>query len=64
MKHLEKAIDVAGGQAALAKRLGKNRSTVNSWLKGRNKIPAEVAVEIEKLGYGVRREDLRPDVFL
>ncbi|HFC8494235.1 TPA: YdaS family helix-turn-helix protein [Neisseria subflava] len=64
MNHLDKAIKAAGGQAALAAKLGKKRSTVNSWVKGRNKIPAEIAVEIEKLGYGVRREDLRPDVFL
>lgn len=65
MNHLEKAIRAAGGQAALAEKLGKKkRSTVNSWVKGRNKMPAEIAVEIEKLGYGVRREELRPDVFL
>lgn len=31
MNHLDKAIKAAGGQAALAAKLGKKRSTVNSW---------------------------------
>ncbi|WP_315540425.1 YdaS family helix-turn-helix protein [Eikenella corrodens] len=63
MKPLEKAIASLGSQAELAKRLGKKRSTINSWVKGRNKIPAEVAVEIEGLRIGVSRKDLRPDLW-
>ena len=57
-----KAVDVAGGQAALARMLGVNRSTVNSWVKKRNRVTAETAKKIEVIT-GIKREDLRPDLF-
>ena len=57
-----KAVDVAGGQAALARMLGVSRSTVNSWVKKRNRVTAETAKKIEIIT-GIKREDLRPDLF-
>ena len=61
---LEKAILYFGSQAALGRELGLKRTTVNSWVKKRSRMPAEVAVTIEKLTRStVLREDLRPDLF-
>ena len=57
-----KAVDVAGGQASLARMLGVSRSTVNSWVKKRNRVTAETAKKIEVIT-GIKREDLRPDLF-
>ena len=57
-----KAVDVAGGQAALARMLGVSRSTVNSWVKKRNRVTAETAKKIEVIT-SIKREDLRPDLF-
>lgn len=58
------AADIIGSQAALARVLGVQRSTVNSWIWGRNKIPAEIAVKIENLTNAqISRKELRPDLF-
>lgn len=58
------AASVVGSQALLAKELGVHRTTVNSWVHGRNKIPAETAIKIEKItNFAVTRQDLRPDLF-
>ena len=58
------AANVIGSQASLAKELGVHPTTVNSWARGRNKIPAETAIKIEKLTKSVvTRQDLRPDLF-
>ncbi|RPD83209.1 helix-turn-helix domain-containing protein [Neisseria weixii] len=63
-KALQAAIDFFGSQASLARKLGVQRSTVNSWVHGRNKIPPEAAVKIEKLtGFQVKKKELRPDLF-
>ncbi|MDK4528027.1 Cro/CI family transcriptional regulator [Kingella kingae] len=58
------AADFAGSQAALARVLGVQRSTVNSWIQGRNKIPPETAIKIEHLTHSqITRKNLRPDLF-
>ncbi len=62
---LHQAISYCGSQAELARRLGRDKSTVTSWIKGRRKITAETAIAIEKLTKSnVLREDLRPDLFI
>lgn len=57
------AADLAGGQAALARNLGVKPPTVNQWVMGIRRVPAEQCPAIERLTKGaVRCEDLRPDV--
>lgn len=63
-KTLQLAVDLFGSQASLARQLGVKRSTVNSWIHGRNKIPPEAAIKIEKLtNCKIKRNELRPDLF-
>lgn len=52
-----------GGQTALARLLGlKSQGTVGHWIAGTVRIPAERAVEVERLT-GVSRSELRPDLY-
>ena len=54
---------MVGGQAALAKKIGKKQAHVAMWFK-RGKVPAEVCADIEGATDGaVSCHDLRPDVF-
>jgi DNA-binding transcriptional regulator YdaS (Cro superfamily) len=55
---LQEAIRRAGGQGALARKLGIKQQAVTQW----RIAPATRALPIERLT-GIRREDLRPDVF-
>lgn len=60
---LKKAIDAAGGQAALAAKIGVTQSLVSYWLVGAKRgVPAEHAGAIERIT-GISRHALRPDVF-
>lgn len=69
MKPLNKAVNMVGGQAALARAL-QNRRHCNirqqhiwKWLQ-KGRVPAEYAMTIEGItGGAVTRYDLRPDVF-
>lgn len=59
MNGLEKAIEVAGGVSALAKKLGYAQSRVSNWrLRG---IPDEACPAVEA-ATAIRCEDLRPDL--
>jgi DNA-binding transcriptional regulator YdaS (Cro superfamily) len=61
---LRKAIKEVGGQAKLAKLLGKKQGQVGNWLHRDKKVPAALCADIEALtGGAVTREQLRPDVF-
>lgn len=61
---IKAAADFVGSQAALARALGVQRTTVNAWIMGRNRIPAEKAVQIEQItNKVVTKKDLRPDLF-
>lgn len=63
MQALERAVQIAGGQSALAEKIGKKQAHVAMWFK-RGKVPAEVCADIEGATDGVvKREQLRPDVF-
>lgn len=59
---LRKAIQVAGSQTELAKRIGKKQAHVWNWLHRDKKVPAESVLAIER-ETGVSRHDLRPDIF-
>lgn len=62
MEPLKRAIDLAGGQAALASAIGQKQQHVWNWLT-RGRVPAEHCPAIERATNGqVRCEDLRPDV--
>ena len=60
--HLDRAIEIAGSQAALARHCGVVQTAVSNW-RARESIPAEYCPAIERATDGaVRCEDLRPDV--
>jgi DNA-binding transcriptional regulator YdaS (Cro superfamily) len=59
---LQKAVTVAGGQLALAKKIGLKQGHVWWWLNRSKKVPAEQVIAIEK-ATGVSRHELRPDIY-
>lgn len=59
---LERAIEQAGGQAALAKLLGVRQSHVSNWKNRNARVPAERVLQIERVT-GVSRHELRPDLY-
>lgn len=61
---LVKAIEICGGQAELARRLGKAQAHVWNWLHRDRAVPADQCLPIERATAGaVTRYQLRPDVF-
>ena len=58
---IRRAVEAAGGQAALARLLNVKPPTVNQWVGGERPLSAERCPEIEA-ATGVRCEELRPDV--
>ena len=61
---LERAIEFAGSQAALARAIGGRvrQQHIYYWL--RHAVPAEYCADIERATHGrVTRRDLRPDIF-
>jgi DNA-binding transcriptional regulator YdaS (Cro superfamily) len=57
-------ISKLGGQAKLAELLGTKQSTVSYWFRCRNAIPAEKAVELERVTDGeIPRWMSRPDLW-
>lgn len=60
---VQKAVDFAGGQTALANLCGVKQAHVWKWLRMKQ-IPAERAIQIETATKGhVTRQELRPDIF-
>ena len=63
MQALARAVEIAGGQTALAEKIGKKQAHVAMWFR-RGKVPSEVCKAIEGATAGaVTAEQLRPDVF-
>ena len=62
MRGLVRAIDAAGSQSELARRLGTRQSTVSSWLLRSGRVPAEFVLKVEA-ATGISRHDLRPDIY-
>lgn len=60
---IEQAVQAAGGQAKLAEMLGLQRQQVHSWVAGVERVPVKHVRKIEE-ATGVKREALRPDVYL
>jgi DNA-binding transcriptional regulator YdaS (Cro superfamily) len=61
MNAITRAIKIAGGQEALACRLGVSKSLVGHWSTGRRQVPPSRCAAIEA-ATGVKAEDLCPDV--
>jgi DNA-binding transcriptional regulator YdaS (Cro superfamily) len=59
---LQKAINLVGGQVALAAKLGIRQNAVSNWIHKTKRIPAERVLAIEAIT-GVSRHDLRPDLY-
>ena len=61
---LEKAVQLAGGQTALAKTVDVKQGHVWWWLNKSGKAPAEKCIDIERATNGaVTRHELRPDIY-
>ncbi len=58
---LKKAVEAAGGQTALAERIGKTQGHISKWLQ-RGYIPPESVLPIER-ATGISRFELRPDLY-
>lgn len=61
MTALDRAVEAAGSQLALANALGIKSPSISGWYD-RKKIPVERVIAIES-ATGVSRHALRPDVF-
>jgi DNA-binding transcriptional regulator YdaS (Cro superfamily) len=61
MNPIERAVEKAGGQIALAKLTGVSYQAVQKWLRT-GSVPAERVLPIEE-ATGVSRHDLRPDIY-
>src|SRR5262245_47846964 len=55
------ACDSVGGQAALARAIGRPEETVSDWVNGKSVVDPELVVEIERIT-GMSRHELRPDL--
>lgn len=58
MDSVERAVEAAGGQTALAKALGIKPQAVQQW----RKIPVGRIIEVERVT-GIPREELRPELY-
>jgi DNA-binding transcriptional regulator YdaS (Cro superfamily) len=61
---LQKAINLAGSQSALASLIDKRQSNISTWLHRDNRVPAEAVIPIAAaLDYQVTPHELRPDLY-
>lgn len=62
---LQRAIEIAGGQSALARGIGTIQQNIWFWLnKANGRVPAEHCDAIERATAGaVTKQQLRPDIF-
>lgn len=61
---LQRAVEIVGGQTALAEKLGVKQGHIWYWLNKANRAPAEQAIAIEAATGGqVTRHQLRPDIY-
>jgi 4-hydroxybenzoyl-CoA reductase subunit gamma len=60
----EKAIDIAGGQSAMASALDVKQGHVWYWLKKMDQCPPDRVLDVERVTAGaVSRHELRPDIY-
>lgn len=69
LKALQRAIDLLGSQAELARAISSDENPIKqqhiwNWINRDKKIPAEAAIPIETATKGrVSRHELRPDIY-
>lgn len=61
MSAIHEAVQAAGSQAELARRLGVRQQSVQEWVR-RERIPAERVLSVES-ATGIPRHRLRPDLY-
>ncbi|MBB5985330.1 transcriptional regulator [Sphingobium lignivorans] len=59
---LERALEVAGSQSALARICGVSQTAVWKWVQSSKRLPAEHVLKVEA-ATGVSRHLLRPDIY-
>lgn len=59
---LARAVDLIGGQAALARLLKVSQPSVFGWIKRGKGLPADHALAVEA-ATGVSKHDLRPNIY-
>ncbi len=64
LKAIRKAVKLAGGQSALARKLGVRQGNVWSWLNRSKRVDENYAIPVEKaVESKVTRYELRPDLY-
>ena len=64
MDHIERAVDIVGSAASLARACGVSEQAVSQWRAGLTRPGLEACRAIEQATeMRVRREDLRPEWF-
>lgn len=59
---LQSALEIVGGQAALARAVGVSQPTVWGWVHRIGKVPHRFVLGVEA-ATGVPKEDLSPDIY-
>lgn len=59
---LKRAVEVLGGQTAMARLLGLAQTSVWAWIRKGKPLPAEHVLTVEE-ATGISRHDLRPDIY-
>lgn len=59
---LKSAVDLVGGQSAMARLLGLAQASVWAWVHKEKPLPAEHVLKVEEVT-GISRHDLRPDLY-
>lgn len=61
---MTRAVEIVGGQEALAKEIGKSQQYVSFLINEAKAIKAEIAISIDRATAGqVSKAQLRPDIF-
>ena len=59
---LKRAVEILGGQSAMARLLGLAQTSVWAWLRKGKLLPPEHVLAVEE-ATGISRHDLRPDIY-
>ena len=60
---IARAVRAAGSQSSLARRVGRNQSTIATWLKNGRMSADAALIRAVEAATGVSRHELRPDIY-